>query len=126
VADRQRITPKISGSQPQEKAMSDDVDASPLDRVVMPSVFQRLVVDEFRQIVEQANEANRAHATNFTTLMIALLEKGIISSEEMDAARIRATSLVDQEFARKRDERRAEVDRRLAEQIGEILGPRKA
>jgi hypothetical protein len=106
--------------------MSDDVDASPLDRLVLPSVFQRLVVDEFRQIVEQANEANRAHATNFTTLMIALLEKGIISSEEMDAARIRATSLVDQEFARKRDERRAEVDRRLAEQIGEILGPRKA
>ena len=106
--------------------MSDDVDASPLHRVVMPSVFQRLVVDEFKQIVEQANEASRAHATNFATLMIALLEKGIISSEEMDAARIRGTSLVDQEFARKRDEQRAEVDRRLAEQIGEILGPRKA
>lgn len=106
--------------------MSDDVDASPLHRVVMPSVFQRLVVDEFKQIVERANEASRAHATNFATLMIALLEKGIISSEEMDAARIRGTSLVDQEFARKRDEQRAEVDRRLAEQIGEILGPRKA
>lgn len=106
--------------------MSDDVDASPLDRVVMPSVFQRLVANEFKQLVEQANEASRAHATNFATLMIVLLEKGIISSEEIDAARVRATSLVDQEFARKRDEQRAEVDRRLAEQIGEILGPRKA
>ena len=106
--------------------MSDDVDASPLHRVVMPSVFQRLVVNEFKQVIEQANEASRAHATNFATLMIALLEKGIISSEEMDAARVRATSLVDQEFAIKRDEQRAELDQRLAEQLSEILGQRKA
>ena len=106
--------------------MTTDADAGLLHRVVMPSVFQRLVADEFKQIVEQANEASRAHATNFATLMIALLEKGIISSEEMDAARVRATSLVDQEFARKRDEQRAELDKRLAEQLSRILGPRMA
>jgi len=106
--------------------MSNDVDASPLHPLVMPSVFQKLVADEFKQIVEQANEARRAHTTNFATLMMALLEKGIISSEEMDAARVRATSLVDQELARKRDEHRAELDERLAEQISRVLGPRKA
>ena len=106
--------------------MSNDADASPLHPLVMPSVFQRLVANEFKQVIEQANEASRAHATNFATLMIALLEKGIISPEEMDAARVRATSLVDQEFARKRDEQRAELDQRLAEQLSEILGPRKA
>jgi hypothetical protein len=106
--------------------MSDDVDASPLHRVVMPSVFQRLVADEFKQIIEQANETSRAHAINFATLMIALLEKEIISSDEIDAARVKATSMVDQEFARKRDEQRAEMDQRLMEQMGEILRPRKA
>lgn len=106
--------------------MSNDADASPLHPLVMPDHFQRLVVGEFKRLIEEANEASRAHATNFATLMIALLQKGIISSEEMDAARVMATSLVDQEFARKRDEQRRETDERLMEELGKILGARKA
>jgi hypothetical protein len=54
--------------------------------------------------VDQINEANQAHAVNYATLMIALMEKGIVSASELDAARAKATSLVDQEWAKRRDE----------------------
>lgn len=68
--------------------------------------------------VDQINEANQAHAVNYATLMIALMEKGIVSASELDAARAKATSLVDQEWAKKRDEK----DREAIEDLWKILG----
>jgi hypothetical protein len=68
--------------------------------------------------VDQINEANQAHAVNYATLMIALMEKGIVSASELDAARAKATSLVDQEWANRRDER----DREAIEDLWKILG----
>lgn len=50
------------------------------------------------------NEANKAHAIAYGALTIALLDKGVLSREEYDRALAQATVIVDQEFARKRDE----------------------
>lgn len=69
-------------------------------------------------LVDNINEANQAHAVNFATLMIALMEKGVVSSDEMNAARAKATSLADQEFARKRDERNADILKSLRKALG--------
>ena len=73
-------------------------------------------------LVDHINEANQAHAVNFATLMIALMEKGIVSAAELDAARAKATSLVDQEWAKKRDEIAPET----LEELWKILGIVKA
>lgn len=69
-------------------------------------------------LVDNINEANQAHAVNFATLMIALMEKGVVSSDELNAARAKATSLADQEFARKRDERNADILKSLRKTLG--------
>jgi hypothetical protein len=50
--------------------------------------------------------------------MIALMEKGIVSASELDAARAKATSLVDQEWAKRRDEIAPET----LEDLWKILG----
>ena len=68
--------------------------------------------------VDQINEANQAHAVNHATLMIVLMEKGIVSASELDAARAKATSLVDQEWAKRRDEIAPET----LEDLWKILG----
>lgn len=57
---------------------------------------------------EKMNEANQAHATNYFAIFIALEEKGIITREEYERAKIKSTSLMEQEFAKKRDETRKE------------------
>jgi hypothetical protein len=69
-------------------------------------------------LVDHINEANQAHAVNFATLMIALMEKGIVSAAELDAARAKATSLVDQEWAKKRDEKDPEALEELLKKLG--------
>ncbi len=53
---------------------------------------------------DQLNQANMAHATNHLTLLIALVEKGILSDDEIESARIQATHFVEQEWAKKREE----------------------
>jgi hypothetical protein len=50
------------------------------------------------------NEANKTHATAYGALIIALIEKGVITQQEYDRAYIQAQHDVSQEFARKRDE----------------------
>lgn len=49
------------------------------------------------------NESNKTHAVAYGALVIALLDKGIITQEEYDRAYAQATVIIDQEFARKRD-----------------------
>jgi len=69
--------------------------------------------DPFRQVrdilephpsASQFNDANKAHAIAYGALTILLLDKGIITKEDYDRAFAQATVIIDQEFARKRDE----------------------
>jgi len=57
----------------------------------------------FRPDSDDFNESNKTHAIAYGALVIALLDKGIISQEEYDRAFAQATAMIDQEFARKRD-----------------------
>ncbi len=52
---------------------------------------------------ENFNQSNQAHAVNWLALAIVLVEKGILSVDEFEKARVKATHLVEQEFAKKRD-----------------------
>ncbi len=56
------------------------------------------------------NEANRAQAIEFATVLIALLEKGVVTVGDLEAARSKATLTVDRLFASKRDQAEAEFD----------------
>lgn len=56
------------------------------------------------------NEANQAHAVNYIAIVIALEKKGILTMEEYEEAKILATSVVEQEFAKKRDNAKLEED----------------
>ena len=51
-----------------------------------------------QRFVDQINEVSRAHAANYATIMFALLEKGIITPQEMEAAREKAMKVVDEHF----------------------------
>lgn len=53
---------------------------------------------------EKFNEANEAHAANYSAIALLLIDKGIITQEEFDHARLVTTHIAEQEFARKRDE----------------------
>jgi len=53
---------------------------------------------------ENLNEANKQHAIAYGALTIALIDKGVITQDEYDRAFAQATVIIDQEFARKRDE----------------------
>lgn len=53
---------------------------------------------------DKMNEANQAHAVNYMAIVIALVNKGILTMDEYERAKVQATSLVEQEFAQKRDE----------------------
>ena len=53
---------------------------------------------------DQINEANKQHAVAYGALLIALVDKGVITQEEYDRAYIQAQHIVSQEFAKKRDE----------------------
>lgn len=74
---------------------------------------------------EQINQANQAHAVNFMTLMLVLVERGIISTDELETAKARAEHLVEQEWARKREEAVKEFDEKhpgLRQLFGKVLG----
>ena len=51
------------------------------------------------------NEANQQFAIAIGALTIALIDKGVITQNEYERAYAQATVIVDQEFARKRDQK---------------------
>jgi hypothetical protein len=53
---------------------------------------------------EEINELSRALTINHLTLAIALFDKGVVSESDLELARPLATSMVDQEWAQKRQE----------------------
>jgi hypothetical protein len=62
--------------------------------------YRKDATNTFRDLF---NHANQSHAIAYGALVIALIDKGIITREEYDRAYAQATSIIDQEFARKRD-----------------------
>jgi len=59
---------------------------------------------------EDFNEANQAHAVNYGALLIALIDKGVITEAEYSRACARATHIMEQEFAKKRDDAKHHKD----------------
>lgn len=75
--------------------------------------------------VECLNQSNQAHAINYLTLAIILIEKGIISEDEIEKTRVQATHLVEQEWARKREDADKEFDEKhpgLRQKFAKVLG----
>ena len=66
--------------------------------------------DLFGVTPAEINESNKAHAIFSATIVIALVEKGIITDDELEAARMKATHLIDQLFAAKREDAEKEFD----------------
>lgn len=65
------------------------------------------------------------HAVNYLTLTLVLVEKGIITADEIEKARVQATHLVEQEWARKREDMEKEFDEAhpgLRQIFGKLLG----
>lgn len=77
----------------------------------------RLVERAFKELTESANEMSRAHALNHLGLLHALLLKGVISQEELEAGRERAKPVVDQHFGPTPKEKKAELLRELFDTI---------
>lgn len=50
---------------------------------------------------EHINDSNVCHAINHMTLVLALVEKGVLSCEDLERARSKATHCVDQAWAEK-------------------------
>jgi hypothetical protein len=67
----------------------------------------RLVERAFREVLERVNEVSRAHAMNYAGLLHALLVKGVITVEELEAGREKARPAVDKHFGPTPDERKA-------------------
>lgn len=53
---------------------------------------------------EQVNQSNQAHAVNYLALALVLIDKGIMSYDDIRDAVVRATHLVEQEWAMKKEE----------------------
>lgn len=77
----------------------------------------RLVERAFKEVIESANEMSRAHALNYAGLLHALLLKGVISPEELEAGRERAKAVVDERFGPTPEEKKAASLRELFETI---------
>ena len=73
------------------------------------------VATAIAQLADAIREVNTAHCVNAATIMVALIEKGILSDDDLHAARMLATSLVAQDQARLRDEHHRETLRELAD-----------
>jgi hypothetical protein len=56
------------------------------------------------EFFKQIDEANQAHAANYLSIALVLVDKGIITAKELEAKRMLALSMVEQEFARRKDE----------------------
>lgn len=61
-----------------------------------------MLISLLRDTASEINQSNQAHAVNHLTLFLLLIEKGIITNEEAEQARIQATHIVEQEWARKK------------------------
>ena len=72
------------------------------------AIQPRLIERAFREVIESANEASRAHAMNYAALITALLTKGVISAEELEAGRQQAKPLVDEHFGPTPEQKRSE------------------
>lgn len=75
------------------------------------------IVKSLAQLEEAIRESNAGHNVNVVTVMIALLEKGVVSADDLLVARIAATSLCDQEQSRMRDEQQREAIRDAVEKF---------
>jgi hypothetical protein len=73
-------------------------------------------------LIETVNESNRSHAINYTALIIAMMQKGIITPAEWEDARSQATHMADQRFVELRDEK----DRETISEIVRLFGKKPA
>jgi len=71
----------------------------------------------FRELVDHMNEASRARAMNYAGLITALLLKGVISAEELEAGREQARAAVDEHFGPTPDEKRDVELRKVLDSI---------
>lgn len=94
--------------------MSDEAEQSNPSRGYADA---RLVERAFKEVIESANEMSRTHALNYAGLLHALLLKGVISPEELEAVRERAKPVVDQHFGPTPEEKKAASLRELFETI---------
>ena len=63
------------------------------------------IVQHLNELAEKFNQANEGHAANYTAIVYLLIEKGLITEEEYEAARMVTIQQAEQEWARKRDEK---------------------
>ena len=59
---------------------------------------------------ETVDQSNQAHVTNYLAIAFVLLEKGLITNEELDNARTKSVHFVEQEWARKKEAAQKEFD----------------
>lgn len=67
--------------------------------------------DLFGPSLQQVRESHIHHATNYIALVLLLVEKGVITDDELGKARTRATHMIDQVVAEQREEAIAEYDK---------------
>jgi len=79
--------------------------------MVMPSPEFKWTPEVWKEVnrmtegdIPNPNEAIQQLAIALGALTIALIDKGVITQEEYDRAYAQATVIIDQEFARKRDQ----------------------
>jgi hypothetical protein len=79
----------------------------------------------FKNMLKQIDEANQAHAANYLSIALALVDKGILTAEDLENKRLLALSMVEQEFARKKDEHNTKFMQQYPElysALKELLG----
>ena len=101
----------MSENKPQDSAAMPPASDS---YAVEPKVIERA----FREVIESANEASRTHAMNYSGLITALLTKGVISAEELEAGRQQAKPLVDEHFGPTPEQKRSEELVKLLSALG--------
>lgn len=77
----------------------------------------RLVERAFREVIEGVTEVSRHHAMNYTGLLYALLLKGVITPEELEAGRAAARKPVDDHFGPTPEEKKAAAMQELLDRI---------
>lgn len=58
----------------------------------------------FGVMAHDLNDSNKAHVINNMAVALLLIEKGIITDDELDKARQKATHIIDQIWTAKQDE----------------------
>lgn len=61
------------------------------------------MTDQIEEITNDVNKSNIEHAINITTIITLLINKGVFTNEEFLEQRLMSSSLVDQIWAEKRD-----------------------